>query len=64
MVVKESPKESGDPFHAGLIAKDASKHTATKKMRAGLPEREGRTRDVKLDKGWVWNCVCLRDEER
>jgi len=50
VVVKESPEESGDPFNAGPIAKDASKHTAMKKMRAGLPEREGRTRDVKLDR--------------
>lgn len=65
VVVKESHEESGDHFHAGLIAKDASKHTATKKMRAGFPEREGRTRDVKFHKGWGTVCayVMKKDEE-
>lgn len=63
LVAKESHSEGGSHLHAGILNRDASKNTATKKIRQVLHEWEGRTLDVRFHRNWTSICKYLLKED-
>lgn len=56
VVAKERHSEEGYHYHIGVINSDASRYTATSKIREAFPEFEGRQCNVSFQKGW--NSIC------
>lgn len=50
---------TGKHYHLAVHATDASKHTATKKIRAIFPEWEGRTQNVAFHRCWTTMLVYI-----
>lgn len=63
LVAKESHSESGYNLHAGILNRDASKNTATKRIRQVFHEWEGRTLDVQFHRNWASICRYLLKQD-
>lgn len=63
LVAKESHSESGYNLHAGILNRDASKNTATKRIRRVFHEWEGRTLDVQFHRNWASICRYLLKQD-
>lgn len=60
---KEQHKEGGFHYHIALHNDNASKHTATSRIRALYPEFEGRGIDVKFHKSWLTMLAYVTKED-
>lgn len=65
LVAKEPHSEGGYHLNAGVFNRNASKHTATKKIRECFTEWEGGALDVKFHKAWapIWLYLIKEDKE-
>lgn len=63
-VAKELHKENGFHYHAAVQCNDASRYTASKKVRAIFPEFEGMQCDVQFKKAWPPMCEYITKQDK
>jgi len=62
-IATEKHKEEGVHFHIGVLNRDASKNTATQKIRNIFNEWPGKTIDIKFHKSWNTICAYITKED-
>lgn len=64
VVAKETHQDNGFHFHIAVHTKDASRYTASKKIRAIFTQFEGRQCDVQFKKAWAPMCAYVTKENK
>ena len=63
IVAKEQHKEGGYHYHVGILNDNASRKTATKRLREAFKEFSGNQLNVKFHKSWTTICEYVFKED-